>query len=89
MFESEYLNDKKWGKGYDGNNNIIYDLKIGTGLIKEYDDNDQLRFGGKYMDGELNGIIKGYKDDGKLIEEEKYFKGKKNGRCKYYNDINF
>ena len=39
IFEGEYLNDLKWnGKGYDPFNNIIYELKIGKGLIKEYND---------------------------------------------------
>ena len=34
-YEGEYLNEKKWnGKGYDENNNIIYELKEGKGLIK-------------------------------------------------------
>ena len=36
-FEGEYLNGKKWeGKGYDNSNKIVYELKKGKGLVKEY-----------------------------------------------------
>ena len=43
IFEGEYKNDKKWnGKGYNSLNNIIYELKEGKGLIKEYDYNGKL-----------------------------------------------
>jgi antitoxin component YwqK of YwqJK toxin-antitoxin module len=32
IFEGEYLNDNKWeGKGYNGINNIVYELKNGKG----------------------------------------------------------
>ena len=42
-FEGKYLNGKMWeGKGYDKSNNIIYELKDGKGLIKEYFLNDKL-----------------------------------------------
>ena len=38
-FEGEYKNDKKWnGKGYDSLNNMIYELKYGKGLVKEYNE---------------------------------------------------
>ena len=31
-FQGEYLNDKEWdGKGYDLNNNVVYELKQGKG----------------------------------------------------------
>ena len=37
-FEGEYLNNKKWtGKGYDLNENLLYELKNGKGYIKEND----------------------------------------------------
>ena len=50
IFEGEYLNNKKWnGKGYDIDNNIIYELKNGNGSIK--DD----YFKGEYINGEKNG----------------------------------
>jgi len=32
------------GKGYDKNNNIIYELKEGKGFIKEYDEDSDLFF---------------------------------------------
>ena len=38
-YEGEYLYDKKYnGKGYDEYGNIIYELKNGTGKVKEYED---------------------------------------------------
>ena len=39
--------EKKWnGKGYDKNGNIKYELKNGTGKIKEYDNDGKLLFEG-------------------------------------------
>ena len=54
-FEGEYLYNKKWnGKGYDKNDNIIYELKNGNGNVKEYDDG-KLSFEGEYLNGKRNG----------------------------------
>ena len=40
IFEGEYLNGKNWsGKGYYSSGNIVYELKDGKGLIKEYYNN--------------------------------------------------
>ena len=37
IFDGEYLDGKKWnGKGFDGNNNLIYELKDGKGYIYEF-----------------------------------------------------
>ena len=48
IYEGQYLNGKKWdGKGYDKFNNIIYELKNGKGLIKEFLGN-QLIYEGEY-----------------------------------------
>ena len=39
VFDGEYLNGNRWnGKGYDKNNSIVYELKEGKGVIKEYDE---------------------------------------------------
>ena len=47
-FEGDYKNDLRWnGKGYDPLNNIIYELKSGKGLIKEYDPYGKLDFEGE------------------------------------------
>ena len=47
-FFGEYKKGKKFnGKGYDINQNIIYELKEGKGLIKELDDYGKLIFGRK------------------------------------------
>ena len=48
-FEGEYKNDLKWnGKG---SNNLVYELKNGKGLIKEYWFSDKLSFEGEYLMG--------------------------------------
>ena len=51
-FEGEYLKNLKWNdKGYDSHNNIVYELKDGKGLIKEFYDDGQLLFEGEYLNG--------------------------------------
>ena len=60
IFEGVYLKDKKWeGKVYDILGNIVYELKKGKGLIKEYDGNGKLKFEGEYSNEErrINCII--------------------------------
>ena len=42
-FEGEYKNGLRWnGKGYDNQNNIVYELKNGKGYVKEYYINGKL-----------------------------------------------
>ena len=37
IFEGEYKYGDKWnGKGYDGQNNLVYEIKNGKGKIIEY-----------------------------------------------------
>ena len=50
LFEGEYKNDLKWdGKGYDSFNNLVYELKDGEGIIKEFENSlGQLIFEGNY-----------------------------------------
>ena len=60
LFEGEYLNGLKWeGKGYGPFNKIVYELKNGNGLMKEYY-NNKLAFEGKYKNGKKNGLGKEY-----------------------------
>ena len=52
MFDGEYKDGNKWnGKGYDGLNNVVYELKNGNGRVKEYEDGE-LIFEGEYLNGE-------------------------------------
>ena len=85
IFEGEYLNDRKWtGKGYDPLNNIVYELKEGKGIIKEYNVNDsKLIFEGEYLNNNKNGKGKEY-CFGQLIYEGEYLNGKRNGKGKEY-----
>ena len=76
IFEGEYINGKKWnGKGYNYDNEVVYELKDGKGLVKEYD-NGPLKFIGEYKDGERNGKGREYNYDD-LIFEGEYWKGKR------------
>ena len=87
-FEGEYLCDKKWdGKGYDENGNIIYELKKGTGKVKEYNNKFQcLEFSGEYLNGFRNGKGKEHYNFEKLKFEGEYLNGLRNGKGKeYYN----
>ena len=60
-YEGDYLYNKKYnGKGYDANGNIIYELKNGTGKVKEYYDDGELKFEGEYSNGKRNGQGKEY-----------------------------
>ena len=55
-FEGEFLNGKKWnGKGYDEDGNIIYEIKDGKGILKEYNGDNVLIYEGEYLNGELIG----------------------------------
>ena len=58
IFEGEYLNWKKWnGKGYNNNNQIIYELKEGRGFIKENKYRGDLRFELEYLYGERKNMM--------------------------------
>ena len=87
-FKGEYLFDKKWdGKGYDENGNVIYELKNGTGKVKEYDSyNGKLKFEGEYLNGKRHGKGKEYKSkfDGSLQFEWQYLIGKRHGKGKEF-----
>ena len=84
----KYRYDKKWnGKRYDLFGNIIYELKEGKGLIKEYLSNNKLIFEGEYLNGQRNGKRKKYYV-GKLVFEGEFLNGIEKGKGKgyYYND---
>ena len=78
-FEGEYSNGKKWnGKGYNINNEIIYEIKEGRGLIEEYNNNGKLIFEGEYLKGkQWNGKGKEYNFFGNLLFEGEYINGEK------------
>ena len=83
-FEGEYSYGKRWnGKGYDLDNNIVYSLKDGKGIVKEYNDNGSVLFEVEYLNGEINGKGKKYLY-GDLIFEGEYLDGERNGNGKEY-----
>ena len=61
-FEGEYKNGLPWnGKGYDIENNNVYVLNDGKGLVKLYNNYDgNLIFVGDYLNGKENGKGKEY-----------------------------
>ena len=89
-YEGDFLYDKKWnGKGYienDDDNDIIYELKNGTGKVMEYYENGRLKFEGEYLNGKRNGKGKEYECEYYSLEfEGEYLNGQKNGKGKEYN----
>ena len=84
-YDGEYLFYNKYnGKGYDTNANIIYELKNGTGKVKEYYSNGTLEFEGEYLNGLKN--AKGKEDNflnGKLEYEGEYLNGKRLSEKKF------
>ena len=90
LFEGEYYNDLRWnGKGYDHSHNIVYELKNGTGLVKEYHKINKkdyiLEFEGECLYGKKTGKGKEYHYlDGRLEYEGEYLNGKKHGKGKEY-----
>ena len=82
-YEGEFSYNKKWyGKGFDENDNIIYELINGNGKVKEFDDNGKLFFEGEYLNGKRNGKGKEYDKYGRSIYEGEYLNGKRNGKGK-------
>ena len=64
--KENYLNGRRWnGIGYNENNNEVYKLKNGKGIIKEYYYDDSLHYEGGYLNGEINGNFKKYSPEGK------------------------
>ena len=87
IFEGIFLKGKKWsGKGFDGQNNLVYELNNGKGVIKEYYfHNNKLMFEGEYLNGEKNGKGKEYDQDGHLEFDGDYLKGMRHGKGKSYD----
>ena len=87
--EGEYLYGKLWNwkrKSYNTKNGIIYKIKNGNGIVKEYGYIGNLLFECQFLNGEITGRGKEY-SYGKLKFEGEYLNGKKwNG--KGYNKKN-
>ena len=68
IFEGEYLNGKKnrKGKGYNLKGDIVYEIKNGNGIIKDYYSNGKIKFEGIYLNGEIKGEGKEFYDKDKI-----------------------
>ena len=87
IFEGEYLNRKRNGKGieYDNDGLLLFEGEYlngkRNGKGKEYYFNGNLKFEGEYLNGEKNGKGKEYFINGNLYFIGEYLKGKKwNGK---------
>ena len=85
IFKGIYRKDRRWtGEGYDTKENVVYELKNGNGLIKQYSTKGQLLIEAECKNGKINGFGKEYNSEGKLKYEGKYLNGQKNGKGKEY-----
>ena len=85
VFEVEYLYDRKFnGKGFDENDNKIYDLINGNGTVIIYN-NDYSIYEGEYKNGKENGKGKLYYN-GYLLYEGEFKNGKANGKGKKFDN---
>ena len=90
--EGKYLNNKIFdGKYYNSKGILEYELKKGNGYVKEYYDNDKLKYEGEYINGYLIGKGKNYYENGNLKTEGDYIlKNKMNMKgYKENGDIDF
>ena len=93
LFDGEYLNGNRNGKGkdYDFNGKLLFlgEYLNGkrNGKGKEYNYNGSLIFEGEYLNGEKNGKGKEYDYNVNFKFEGEYLKGKAwNGKGKEYNE---
>ena len=85
IFEGEFKNGLKWnGKGYDGLNNIVYELKNGKGYVKYYLWNGKLFYECEYINGLRNGKGKEYNYFGNLTFDGEYMEGRIKKGKQYY-----
>ena len=85
-FEGDYFYGKKWeGKGYDINNNIIYELKNGKGIVKIFNYLNELVYEGEFLNGNINGKGKDFNKNLMRYEGE-YLDGNRHGKGKEYYD---
>ena len=77
-FEGEFLNDQIWnGRGFTKNKEVLYEIKDGKGIIKEYDYWGNLIFEGEYLNGERSGKGKEFiQFKNTLVYEGEYLYGK-------------
>ena len=84
----KYLNGENFYKITDINGKIIQDLTNYNGLVKEYYEDNWLKFQGEFLNGKRNGKGKEYNyRTGELEFEGEYLNGKKNGKGKEYITI--
>ena len=78
----ECIDGKLNEKGYDGNGNLIYEIKNGNGIKKIYNYQGKLVFEGEYLNGKFNGKVKEFRGNSLRFEGE-YLEGKKSKGKEY------
>jgi len=92
-FEGEYFDERRWnGILYNYYLNEKYEIKFGSGKIKEYGYNGELIYEGKYLNGRKSGKAIEYNHYGNIPFRGKYKNGKRieyhsNGKFKF--EVNF
>ncbi|MDP8204234.1 MAG: toxin-antitoxin system YwqK family antitoxin [Candidatus Tenebribacter mawsonii] len=56
-------------------------LTDGTGVIKHYYDNYNLKYEANYKNDKFDGVVTKYNESGKLLIQENYIEGLKDGEC--------
>jgi len=81
-FKGEYFKGKKWnGKYFNYKGNFEYEIKVGNGNGKEYDDNGKLIFEGEYLNDNRHDKEKEYYNNNNIKFEGEYIIGKRlNGK---------
>ena len=83
LFEGEYLNGKKNGKGkeYSDFASLIFEGEYLNGKRhgkgREFNNDGNIIFEGEYLNGKKNGKGKSYNNDGNIIFEGEYLSGEK------------
>ena len=60
------------GEGYNIKGELDFEIKLGKGKIKEYNNKGELLFKGEYLNVERNGKEKEYNNNGELKFDSEY-----------------
>ena len=88
IFEGEYLNGKRNGKGKEYAKKKYLMFGMFSNLFRDIEgkDNNYVKFEGEYLNGKRNGKGKEYDENGELLYEGEYLNGKRHGKGKEYFD---
>ena len=82
--EEQFLNGERFYKITDINDKELHDFNNINGIIKEYYDENKLKFEGEYLNRKRNGKGKEYDKDGNIMFKGEYLNGKKENIIEQY-----